>query len=147
MNKTYHGKRIEEGCEVYVTDEAGRSYPLSLHQGIRNHSPTGFNWGYQGSGAAQLALAILADHFGPDLPPSECPFCASPLNGWKCSHDLICGYDGLKEGDAWRSINGGTVHYQEFKRDVVARLQGDTWTLTSAQIQEWIDKQTGTPHS
>lgn len=28
-------------------------------QGVRNHSPDGFMWGYQGSGPAQLALAIL----------------------------------------------------------------------------------------
>lgn len=26
---------------------------------VRNHSPDGFNWGYGGSGPAQLALAIL----------------------------------------------------------------------------------------
>lgn len=26
---------------------------------VWNHSPTGFNWGYAGSGPAQLALAIL----------------------------------------------------------------------------------------
>jgi hypothetical protein len=28
---------------------------------LYNHSPTGFEFGYQGSGPAQLALAILAD--------------------------------------------------------------------------------------
>lgn len=28
-------------------------------QGIINHSPDGFNWGYGGSGPAQLALALL----------------------------------------------------------------------------------------
>jgi len=28
-------------------------------QNIINHSPDGFNWGYGGSGAAQLALAIM----------------------------------------------------------------------------------------
>lgn len=28
---------------------------------IRNHSPDGFNWGYPGSGPAQLALAILLE--------------------------------------------------------------------------------------
>jgi hypothetical protein len=28
---------------------------------LDNHSPTGFEWGYGGSGPAQLALAILAD--------------------------------------------------------------------------------------
>jgi hypothetical protein len=31
---------------------------------VVNHSPTGFAWGYAGSGPAQLALAILADYFG-----------------------------------------------------------------------------------
>jgi len=30
-------------------------------QKIWNHSPDGFNWGYQGSGPAQLALALLYD--------------------------------------------------------------------------------------
>ncbi len=29
---------------------------------LDNHSPTGFEWGYGGSGPAQLALAILADY-------------------------------------------------------------------------------------
>jgi hypothetical protein len=28
---------------------------------IRNHSPTGFSWGYLGSGPSQLALALLLD--------------------------------------------------------------------------------------
>jgi hypothetical protein len=28
-------------------------------QKFRNHSPDGFNWGYGGSGPAQLALAIM----------------------------------------------------------------------------------------
>lgn len=31
---------------------------------LRNHSPTGFAWGYMGSGPAQLALAILYRHTG-----------------------------------------------------------------------------------
>lgn len=31
---------------------------------IAKHSPTGFNWGYPGSGPAQLALAILLDVTG-----------------------------------------------------------------------------------
>lgn len=30
------------------------------------HSPTGYEWGYRGSGPAQLALAILAHHLGDD---------------------------------------------------------------------------------
>ena len=38
--------------------------PLSpkASQKLRNHSPDGFNWGYGGSGPAQLALGLLL-HF------------------------------------------------------------------------------------
>lgn len=40
--------------------------PLTPHrsQKIRNHSPDGFNWGYGGSGPAQLALAICLELYG-----------------------------------------------------------------------------------
>jgi hypothetical protein len=33
-------------------------------QKIRNHSSSGFNWGYNGSGPAQLSLAICLELFG-----------------------------------------------------------------------------------
>lgn len=35
--------------------------PLNPRHDLMNHSPDGFAWGYQGSGPAQFALAILAD--------------------------------------------------------------------------------------
>lgn len=38
--------------------------PLALCLEIRSHSPTGFAWGYGGSGPAQLALALLVDALG-----------------------------------------------------------------------------------
>src|SRR5882724_1514868 len=40
--------------------------PLKPRLDLWNHSPTGFEWGYPGSGPAQLALALLADHLGDD---------------------------------------------------------------------------------
>jgi hypothetical protein len=40
---------------------------LSLRLGLRNHSPTGFGWGYGNSGPAQLALAFLKDAVGDEL--------------------------------------------------------------------------------
>lgn len=46
---------------VVVAREPGSTYPLSPRYDLRNHSPDGFQWGYCGSGPAQLALAILAD--------------------------------------------------------------------------------------
>jgi hypothetical protein len=134
--KTYTGHRLDTGCEVYVSDQHGRSYPLPLHLEIRNHSPTGFGWGYGGSGPAQLALAILADHFGPEKPPPVCPYCGSDLNGWKCSQPKdVCGYDGAAD-DKWAGIQGHRVHYQLFKRDIISNL-ADDWQLTSDQIDCW----------
>ena len=42
--------------EVYVN---GSRLDPKPSQRAYNHSPDGFNWGYAGSGPAQLALAIL----------------------------------------------------------------------------------------
>jgi hypothetical protein len=55
--KRYAGRR--EGYAVDVTVDGQR---LNPRLDLWNHSPTGFQWGYAGSGPAQLALAILADH-------------------------------------------------------------------------------------
>lgn len=59
--KTYRGTPDSNTAEAAVTVN-GRPLPLCLH--IRNHSPTGFAWGYGGSGPAQLALALLVDFLG-----------------------------------------------------------------------------------
>ena len=45
--------------------------PLALRLDLRNHSPTGFSWGYGGSGPAQLSLAILADFLQDDKRAQE----------------------------------------------------------------------------
>src|SRR5215469_13551398 len=55
--KKYEGRRTIRGVNVSVN-----GVPLNPRLDLRNHSPTGFEWGYGGSGAAQLALAILADY-------------------------------------------------------------------------------------
>ena len=62
----YEGHRRSEGGpqEVVIRREPeGRIVPLHANwsQRLRNHSPNGFQWGYLGSGPAQLALAILLD--------------------------------------------------------------------------------------
>ena len=69
--RTYVGVRETDegtlgGAKVMVVDGEGRMRPLPPRNDLRNHSPDGFNWGYGGSGPAQLALAILADHLGDD---------------------------------------------------------------------------------
>lgn len=64
--KKYIGTRDEKGdAHVFVIDEHHEAKRL-LEPGLRHvcHSPTGFAWGYLGSGPAQLAFAILLDYFG-----------------------------------------------------------------------------------
>ena len=57
--KIYAGKRTPQGPVVWVNGEI-----LNPRQDLRDHSPTGFEWGYGGSGPSQLALAILVDFLG-----------------------------------------------------------------------------------
>lgn len=66
--KHYIGERTPEGCEVDVIDKdaPGGGYPLNPRFDLRNHSPDGYEFGYGGSGPAQLALALLADALGDD---------------------------------------------------------------------------------
>lgn len=66
--KTYQGQRTEERTQVWVYDKDHEDggYPLDPRVDLRAHSPSGFEWGYNGSGPAQLALALLADATGDD---------------------------------------------------------------------------------
>lgn len=41
--------------------------PLPLRLDLANHSPDGFEWGYGGSGPAQLALAMCAAVLGDEV--------------------------------------------------------------------------------
>lgn len=94
-------------AEVVVIDANGVR-PLEHH--VR-HSPDGFNWGYGGSGPAELARCILLDHYG--LPGTA--------------------------GNDWDSPTL-PVSYHRFKNDVIARLdQGEAWSVSGAQIDAWAN--------
>lgn len=56
----YQGRRdstapVGKECEVRVNGE-----PLNARYDLLSASPSGFEWGYSGSGPAQLAVAVLA---------------------------------------------------------------------------------------
>ena len=59
--RTYTGDRTLDGIVVKVDGQ-----PLDPAFRIKRLSTLGFEWGYDGAAPAQLALAILADHFGDD---------------------------------------------------------------------------------
>lgn len=61
----YRGTRDENGtARVSKQVDGGPAGPLDMRSDIRNHSPDGAEWGYGGSGPAQLSLALLADVVG-----------------------------------------------------------------------------------
>jgi hypothetical protein len=66
--KTYHGRRDPEaGCVVtYHRAGALGATLLPTRSDLCDYFSTGFDWGHNGMGPAQLALALLADHLGDD---------------------------------------------------------------------------------
>ncbi|HEY4690222.1 MAG TPA: DUF6166 domain-containing protein [Anaerolineae bacterium] len=77
---------------------------------VCHHSPTGFEWGYGGSGPADLALSILSAVI--DEPKTV---------------KIHRGFCGAK---AW-------ALHQPFKWEVIAGL-GREWTLSVQQVKDWI---------
>ena len=58
--KVYTGTRAGERITVEVDGQ-----PLDPRLDLRDFHANGFEWGYEGSGPSQLALALLADHGDP----------------------------------------------------------------------------------
>lgn len=68
--KVYEGRRESNGfasslLSKVVVKVNGRDLPT--RRDVKDLSPTGFEWGYGGSGPAQLALAILCDYWGDEV--------------------------------------------------------------------------------
>lgn len=63
----YKGSRWIQGTEYRHVTKDGRELHPTASQKLWNHSPDGFEWGYQGSGPAQLALAILLEETTKDM--------------------------------------------------------------------------------
>lgn len=64
--KHYRGFRNAGDVAVFAVDSQNNGTELDPGPSLKvfNHSPDGFEWGYGGSGPAQLALAILMDYLG-----------------------------------------------------------------------------------
>ncbi len=137
---TYHGVRDgspEELGETHVTVDGE---PLPLRLDLYNHSPTGFEWAYNGSGPAQLALAILAHHFAQPgavklgsvrLGRGVTRIAESRIQkrGSLVASEVLSLTKKEAEALALRL-------HQDFKSQVVARFPRDgCWTLTTEQIR------------
>lgn len=84
------------------------------------HSPTGFEWGYAGSGPADLALAILTA-FAPSAGPKDR---VTMADGSHCSRL------------AWQ-------YHHAFKEDFVAGLPRSGGVILAADARAWIAMRRG----
>ncbi len=101
------GQRAADGRALAWIDD-DRPLPHVVH-----HSPTGFEWGYGGSGPADLALSILAWVIGDES-------------------QTVGIYEGKRCGArAW-------ALHQPFKRDHVAGFAHDRWAISVGQVRQWI---------
>jgi hypothetical protein len=107
--KEYIGTRFSDGSTIIRVISGGGIYPLDMQLDIADHSPTGFEWGYSGSGPTQLALALAADHLGSDDPPFHVIY--------MLKQEIVRGlpYDGwaFTSGDINDVIVEGTHRYHE----------------------------------
>ncbi len=93
--------------------------PLPLRLDIYNHSPTGFEWGYLGSGPAQLSLALLAH---------------------------VAGLRSLSKRTRARRLRGEigqrvTGSYQDFKVQVVSEIPQHlpAWSVAADDVRRWLE--------
>jgi hypothetical protein len=115
----WRGRRSSDGTcivERHAVDDAGGStQPLDPRFDLRNYSLSGFDWGYEGSGPLQLALALLADYRRTRDPRPVLEARAQAM-------------DTMADSMAF-------LGHQEFMRRVVALLPYDGWQLTRSELQ------------
>lgn len=125
----YKGTREIDGGTLFVhvhTGDGGK--PLAPRFDLRRHSPTGFECGYAGSGPAQLALAICADHLARHSLRVDS---AAML----LADELARYTEGKNPADRL-----ALMVYQDFKGRVVSKLpRDDSWALDDDKIGQWID--------
>jgi len=90
------------------TDDIPDVIPALKH--IEYHSLDGFEWGYGGSGPADLALSLLVAVFIADA---------------------------YKEKEAFEK---SWLYHHAFKFEVIAGLDDKEWMITANQIRAWVQK-------
>ncbi|WP_425455110.1 DUF6166 domain-containing protein [Actinoallomurus bryophytorum] len=140
----YHGWPRPDGLGAAVIESPLRTYRPLPH--LVRHSPSGFNWGYDGNGPRDLALSLLTDALNeyagcdqrpsvalsqahskkplhparPEVPPGQ----GSSAPDWPCpcQQHLLA------------------LPYLQFTRQVIAtRLRyGKAWSMPRKEILRWL---------
>jgi hypothetical protein len=105
--------------------------PLPPRLDLFNHSPAGFDWGYGGSGPAQLALAMLADALVHD---AETLRTATRLLGY---HEPVD--PSPEETPVLVTSDEIAVRlHQRFKEAVIARLSPEDWEINIMFVRHLV---------
>lgn len=122
----YHAGRLAGSgpATVSVHTVSGRYLgPLPHHLW---HSPDGFQWGYHGSGPAELARCLLLHAFGS---AAYCPHC-NPTE--RVPHpgdpDRSCPH-------CHRGLDAAIIDYPIYKTNILAPLTAPRWTTTSSAVR------------
>jgi hypothetical protein len=138
----YRGSRGRNRTTAVIAYNLRTGWSEPLRHVVK-HSPAGFEWGYEGSGCADLARCLLIDVLGP---AAACPECAGTGRVMFTGPDAdqVVPYDpesgaGLEQ--TWACFCDGGYRglpYQDFKREGVARLDYSGWVLTRPGISRWL---------
>jgi len=112
----YTGWREARATPVCVVSLDEKGEPVArpvIH--YSRHSPTGFEWGYGGSGPADLAYAILRDYLGQHA--------GQPMSRARW-HEAM---DNVAE-----------ALHQEFKSAFVTYFAERCWHLSAASVEAWL---------
>lgn len=111
---------------VFRRDDDGTHF--NIYQFIFHHSPTGFEWGYGGSGPADFALNIL-EMFMRER--GQIP--AMKIQNWPPDRARTEGPQMLKITHAAWAL------HQDFKWEWVATMPREGGTIPGVSIRNWID--------
>ena len=109
-----------------------------------HHSPTGWRWGYAGSGPADFALNVLALFFPPAGPLPEAPADHAPTEAWD-AYEAALDAAGAELRDGSRVPAAVWALHQEFKRAFVARLPAVGGTIRGGAIRAWLRERGALP--
>lgn len=113
--KIYFGRRDASGAITVGVAEDDQTVRDLRH--VEAHSPDGFEWGYGGSGPADLALSILADYFEGLWEP-------------ELDHDKFANMVRIR---SW-------AYHQSFKRDFIETAKPKGWEISEEDVDHWLER-------
>ncbi len=153
----YVGMRVD-GTPVVLNLTAHERLSPNRSLGLVRHSPTGFDWGYTGSGPAQLACALLLDYTDNETVAQQHYIqfrddvvsqleCSGPANCWHLTGDDIEAALTEFEEDRALTPDGGTPSsslpanwnaVSRTDRTVFQRRDIDHYVVLAEGSEEWL---------